>query len=213
MGKVETLLRNCPTIDEMIDRGDIHDAVRFSGELLAQADALWSAARNNKESSIEEITVLGILAAYHCDALAMMGNHQDAYATAITALFEMAVDGHESLSLSQSALQLYCTAIVTLMQILRQQLIPHDETSQQHINEIMRYLASMLYYYYNHIGKSRSDFPHLQVAYQILSQLRANVEIQSPTITVLDQEISPNVPLPLFSDLVGRSQAMGLMGD
>lgn len=213
MGKVETLLRNCPTIDEMIDKGEIDDAVRFSGELLAQADALWSAARNNKTTSIDEITALAILAAYHCDALAMMGNHQDAYATAVTALFEMAIDGHESLSLSQSALQLYNTAIVSLMQILHQQLIPHDETSQQHINEIMRYLASMLYYYYNHIGKSRPDFPHLQVAYQILSQLRTSVEIQSPIITVVNQKISPNAPLRLFSDLVGRSQAMGLMGD
>lgn len=213
MEKVETLLRNCPTIDEMIDKGEIDDAVRFSGELLAQADALWSAARNNNTSSTNEITALAILAAYHCDALAMMGNQHDAYATAITALFEMAIDGKESLSLSQSALQLYNTAIVSLIHILQQQLIPQDETSRKHINEIMRYLASMLYYYYIYVGKSRHDFPHLQIAFQILSQLRTNVEIQSPTITVLNQEISPSTPLPLFSDLVGRSQALGLMGN
>ena len=213
MEKFETLLRNCPAIDEMIDRGEVDDAVRFSGELLAKADALWTKARNNKTTSTDEVTTLAILAAYHCDALAMMGNHQDAYATAVTALFEMAIDGNESLSLSQSAMQLYNTAVVSLMHILQQQFIQQDETSRKHINEIMRYLASMLYYYYNHVGKSRPDFPPLQVAYQILSQLRTNVEIQSPTITVVNQEISPDAPLPLFSDLVGRSQAMGLMGN
>lgn len=211
MDKINALLQNCPSIDEMIDRGEVGDAVRFSGELLAQSDALWTSARNNQDSTIDEISALAILAAYHCDALAMMSNLNDAYATAITALFQIAIDGNDSLSLDQSSLQLYNTAIISLMQTLQQQLIQPDEFSREHINEIMRYLASMLYHYYNKVKEARPHFPHLSVAYQILSQLRNSVEIQSPTIKVLNEEVNPSAPLPLFSDLMGRSVAMGLI--
>ena len=213
MDKIKVLLQNCATIDEMLDRGEVDDAVRLSGELLAKADALWTAARNNKEATLDKISALAILAAYHCDALAMMSNVNDAYATAVTALFQMAIDGSYSLSLGQSALQLYNTAIVSLMQIIPQQFSNADTIDHEHLNEILRYLASMLYFYYNKVGNARPDFPHLQVAYQILSQLRNEVDIQSPMIKVLDEEISPDSPLPLFADLVGRSQAMGLMNE
>lgn len=211
MDKINALLKNCANIDEMIDRGEIEDAVRLSGELLAEVDALWTTARNNNASSLNEISALSILAAYHCEALAMMSNINDAYATAITALFQMAIDGNDSLSLKQSAMQLYITAIFTLMQIINQQFANADATEREHLNEIMRYLASMLYYYYNQVGVANSDFPHLPVAYQILSQLKNNVDIQSPTIKVLDKEVNPSTPLPLFADLAGRSQAMGLL--
>ena len=211
MEQIKALLNNCHTIDEMIDRGEVEDAVRLSGELLAKADSLWAVAKNNNSSSLDEISVLAILAAYHCEALALMSNVTDAYATAVTVLFQMAIDGNESLSLDQSAMQLYITAISTLMQIINQQFANADNVARNHINEIMRYLASMLYYYYNKVGKSRPDFPHLHVAYQILSQLRNDVDIQSPTIKVLNEDVNPSAPLSLFADLVGRSQAMGLI--
>ena len=99
------------------------------------------------------------------------------------------------------------------MQIIPQQFSNADSIEREHFNEIMRYLASMLYFYYNKVGQSRPDFPHLHATYQILSQLRTEVDIQSPMIKVLDEEISPDSPLSLFADLVGRSQAMGLMND
>ena len=179
--------------------------------MLAKADSLWTNALNNKIDSKKAISAVAILAAYHCDALAMMSNLNDAYATAVTVLFQMAIDGNDSLSINQSALQLYNTAIVSLMQILQQPALQPDDTSRQHINEIMRYLASMLYHYYNIVGKARPNFPHLQVTYQLLSQLQGSVDIQYPTIKVLNEEIYPSSPLPLFSDLVGRSHAMRLI--
>ena len=211
MDKIKALLQNCATIDEMLDHGEVEDAVRLSGELLAKADMLWAEARNDNATTIDEISALTIIAAYHCEALAMMNNDNEAYATAVTVLFQMAIDGNDSLSLSQSAMQLYITAIFALMQIINQQFANTDETERNHLNEIMRYLASMLYYYYNKVGNSHPDFPHLLVAYQILSQLRNDIDIQSPMIKVLDEEVNPSAPLPLFSDLMGRSIAMGLI--
>lgn len=213
MDKIKVLLQNCHSIDDMIDRGNLEDAMRFSGELLARADQLWTLARKENRTATDEITALLILATYHCEALAMANNANEAYATAVAALFQMAIDGSYSLSLGQSALQLYNTAIVSLMQIIPQQFSNADTIDHEHLNEILRYLASMLYFYYNKVGKTRPNFPHLQVAYQILSQLRNEVDIQSPMIKVLDEEISPDSPLPLFADLVGRSQAMGLMNE
>ena len=213
MNNIKAILEKCHSIDEMIDRGDLEDAVRFSGELLAKADSLWASAKNNNLSSLDEISILSILAAYHCEALAMMNNINDAYATAVTALFQMTIDGYDSLSIKQSAMQLYITAIFALMQIIQQQFANADEIAREHLNEIMRYLASMLYYYYNQVGVCNSEFPHLSVAYQILLQLKNDVDIQSPTIKVLNEEVNPAVPLSLFADLVGRSQAIGLMHD
>lgn len=211
MDKIKVLLENCSTIDEMLDGGNIEDAVRFSGELLAKADSLWTMAKNEKSSTLDEISALSILAAYHCEALSMISNANDAYATAVTALFQMAIDGNDSLSLKQSAMQLYNSAIISLMQIIPQQFSNANAEDRVHLNEIMRYLASMLYFYYNKVGKARPDFPHLHVTYQILTQLRNDVDIESPTIKVLDEEVNPSAPLSLFADLVGRSQAMGLM--
>ena len=213
MNNIKAILEKCHSIDEMIDRGDLEDAVRFSGELLAKADSLWASAKNNNLSSLDEISILSILAAYHCEALAMMNNINDAYATAVTALFQMTIDGYDSLSIKQSAMQLYITAIFALMQIIQQQFANADEIAREHLNEIMRYLASMLYYYYNQVGVCNSEFPHLSVAYQILLQLKNDVDIQSPTIKVLNEEVNPAAPLSLFADLVGRSQAIGLMHD
>ena len=32
MDKIKALLQNCATIDDMLDRGEVEDAVRLSGE-------------------------------------------------------------------------------------------------------------------------------------------------------------------------------------
>ncbi len=205
---VKDILKCCREIDRMLDNGDIQDAVMLSGEKLAIIDSLWTGVRNNKQPSIDEISTLAIIASYHAQSLAMMGDNHNAYATAVTVLFQIAYDGNISLSLSQSSLMLYITAITSLMEIVNH-IHNDDDSVKEHIEAIMRYLASLLYYQYNIVNKSNPSFPHLSPAYHLLRMLN----VESPTITVLDKKINPETSLPVFSDLMGRSKAMGFLDD
>lgn len=206
--KIKEILSCCQEIDTMLDNGNIQDAVMLSGEKLAIIDSLWTEARNKNTTTIDEISALAIIASYHSQSLAMMGDHHNAYATATTVLFQIAYDGNTSLSLSQSAIALYTTSITSLMETINH-IHSDEEMTREHIEAIMRYLGSLLYYHYNIVIKSNPTFPHLSIAYQLLRMLN----VETPTITVIDKQIDPSRPLPIFSDLMGRSQAMGFLDD
>lgn len=209
--KIIKLLDSCREIEMMLDHGDIQDATMLSGEKLAQADKLWTDARNSNSPTIDEITALSIIASYHCESLAMMGNEVDAYSTSIMVLFQIAFDESDSQSLDKSRLQLYITAVMSLIRRLDSGEFTADEYSRSHMNHIMRYLVSMLYHYYNKVGKHSPEFPHLDVAYRLLSQLKDMVAIDRTRINVIDEQIDPEKPIKLFGDLIGRSKALGLL--
>lgn len=206
--KYAEILACCQEIDNMLDKGNIQDAVLLSGEKLAIIDSIWTDIRNNNQPTIDEISTLAIIASYHAQSLAMMGDFQNSYATSATVLFQIAYDGNTSLSLSQSSLLLYIVAITSLMQLINH-IHNDDDIIREHIEAIMRYLASLLYYQYNIINKTNPDFPHLATAYHLLRMLK----VDSPTIKVLSEHINPDNPLPIFSDLIGRSKAMGFLED
>jgi hypothetical protein len=71
----------------------------------------------------------------------------------------------------------------------------------------------MLYHYYNTVGKTHSNSPYLDSAYEALSIMRRLSTIETPTITVLDEQVNPSSPHSLIGDLVGRSRALGLLTD
>lgn len=205
------LLKSCKEIEAMLDRGDVQDAVMLSGEKLALADKLWTDARNAHSPTLDEITTLSILATYHCEALAMMGNVEDAFSTSVMALFQIAFDSNRSQSLDKSRLQLYITAIMSLMRRLDSGEFTADEYSRSHMKHIMRYLVSMLYHYYNKVGQQSAEFPHLEVAYRLLAQLKEIVAIDRKRINVLGEQTDPEEPMALFGDLIGRCKALGLL--
>lgn len=197
--------------NSLLDQGIIEDAVLLSGETLARAYEQWSSNFNKNISTTDEINIMAIAASCHCTSLAMIGNYNDAYATAIGAILQISIDPNSSINIDQSLLSIYTTAIMTLLNIVSS--LPPDDTSRDHIAIITRYIASMLYYYYNKIGFECPQSPYLDNAYDALSHIRQFTEIETPTITVIDKQISPEYPHELIGDLVGRSQALSLLTD
>ncbi len=198
--------------NKMLEEGIVEDAVLLSGEALAKAYELWSNRFNDNSPTAEEINVMAIAASCHCSALASMGNFHDAYATAIGAILQISVDPNHSNNISQSLLSIYTTASLSLINQLSTS-IPDDDDSRNHAETISRYLASMLYYYYNLVGQQAPNSPYLDSAYETLCIMRQLTEIETPVISVLNKEIDPSTPHALIGDLVGRSQALYLLTD
>lgn len=207
----QSILNDIAEANRLLDQGAIEDAVLLSGEALACAYEQWAAKINHKENSLEQINVMAIASSCHCGSLAAMGNFHDAYATAIGAILQISVDPNHSDNIDQSLLSIYTTAVFALLNKIST-LTPDDDT-RTHIDCITRYLSSMLYYYYNLIGNKCPDSPYLEAAYEALSIMQNYTKIESPVISVLDEQISPTSPQPLIGDLVGRSRALGLLAD
>lgn len=207
------ILEHIKESNRLLEQGAIEDAVMLSGEALAKAYEHWSANLNNQRPTTDEINVMAIAASCHCGALATMGNFQDAYATSIGAILQISIDCNKSNNINQSLLSIYTTALFSWINILSSTNPQSEEFDKNHVETITRYIASMLYYYYITVGKSTPNSPYLEDAYAALNHIRQFTEIETPLITVLNEQISPENPQNLIGDLVGRSIALSLLAD
>lgn len=209
---LSSILSKIKECNNLMDRNVVDEAVILSGEALAMAYEQWSAKINNHSDSYEEINTMAVAASCHCSALAMGGDFREAYATAIGAILQISVDRNESDNISQSLLSIYTTATFSAINIFSQ-LLPDDEYCRDHAQVIIRYLSSMLYYYYNVVGTNVPVSLFLENAYDVLSLVQKFIKIDTPTITVLNKQIDPAAPHELIGDLIGRSQALSLLTD
>lgn len=207
------ILNNIKESNELLENGKIEDAVLLSGEALACAHEHWSININSQQPTTDEINVMAIAASCHCGALAAMGNFQDAYATSIGAILQISIDNNSSNNIDQSLLSIYTTALFSWINILSSANPQSEEFDKAHVETITRYIASMLYYYYTKIGGNTPHSPYLEDAYVALNHIRQFAEIETPLITVLNKQISPEEPQDLIGDLVGRSIALSLLTD
>ena len=206
------ILSSIKECNSLLDNGAIEDAVLLSGEALAKAHHFWASAINNHSESQHEVNIMAIAASIHCYALALMGKTNDAYSTAIGAILQITIDNNRSRNIDNSMLSIYTTAAVSLMRILSEN-PPCDSEAKEHGTIITRYIASLLYYYYNLIGNEMPDSPYLESAYATLNHLRQFTSIETPSINVLGQWVSPNEPHDIIGDLIGRSRALSLLSD
>lgn len=209
---LSNILSEIGECNKMLDEGVVEDAVLLSGEALAKAHEQWAYNFNNNSPTAEEVNVMAIAASCHCGALASMGNFHDAYATAIGAILQISIDPNHSSNISQSLLSIYTTASLSLINQLSTS-IPDDDDSRNHAETISRYLASMLYHYYITVGHQAPDSPYLDGAYEALCIMRRFTTIETPVISVLNDNIDPSTPQALIGDLIGRSQALYLLTD
>ena len=207
------ILENIKEANGLLDQGAIEDAVLLSGEALANAYEHWSANLNSQQSTTDEINVMAIAASCHCGALVAMGNFQDAYATSIGAILQISIDSNQSNNIDQSLLSIYTTPLLSWINILSSANLQAEEFDKVHVETITRYIASMLYYYYTKIGGNTPHSPYLEDAYVALNHIRQFAEIETPLISVLNKQISPEEPQDLIGDLVGRSIALSLLAD
>ncbi len=209
MAQLECILDKVKETNDLVDVGNINDAVLLSGEALAQSYELWQQKINSHQQSDEEVTVLSIAASCHCNALASANQLRDAYETSIGAILQITVDGNISATINQSLLSLYSTALYSLMGVLSSANPSEDETIKSHIEAVARYISSMLYFYYNVVGKETPSCPYLDGAYQGLRYAQGFVNIETDEITVNSTQISPSTPNDIIGDIIGRSNALG----
>lgn len=204
------ILSKVKECNDLMDNNVVNEAVVLSGEALALAYEQWSARINSHLDSFDEINTMAVAALCHCDALAMIGDFQEAYSTALGAILQISVDKNKSDNINQSLLSIYTTATFSAVNIFAR-LSSEDEYSREHVQIIIRYLASMLYYYYNVVGANVPASVFLENAYDALFHVRNYTKIDTPTINVLNKQIDPAFPHELIGDLIGRSQALSLL--
>ena len=207
------ILESIKEANELLEQGAIDDAVMLSGEALAKAYENWSANLNYQQPTTNEINIMAIAASCHCGALAAMGNFQDAYATSIGAILQISIDNNSSNNIDHSLLSIYTTALFSWINILSSPSSQTADFDKEHVETITRYIASMLYHYYVKVGKNAPNSPYLEDAYGALNHIRQFSDIETPLITVLNKQISPDKPHVLIGDLVGRSIALSLLAD
>lgn len=212
MNRLQHILDKIAEANALIDY-NTHDAVVLSGEALAQSYEEWQVKINASRPSREEITVMSIAASCHCNALATASQFRDAYSTAVVAILQITVDGNTSSDINQSLLSLYSTALYSLLTILSSSNPSENGIAREHVEAITRYIASMLYYYYNLVGKESPSCPYLEGAYRGLEYANNLIRIETDTISVNGLEINPASPNDIIGDIIGRSNAIGLLAD
>lgn len=209
MTDISTVLNE---IEQLATSGNVEDAIRLSGEELARWDNAWRKAHNSRLPVESVMTSFAALALAHADLLFRAGAWRDAYATAVTAMMSLSVD-RQCMANASEMLGLLTVALAALEQIAAK--IEKDSFTETHIPVMISYLASLLYFYYRHTWSSGQSQWHGR-AYPLLRDMTEVGAVRSPHIPVANPDgtsadVDPSDPAPLFSDLAGRSVALGLL--
>jgi hypothetical protein len=186
---------------------EVPDAIRLSGEELARVDNAWRKAHNAKQPTTQLLVAVSRLAQCHCDLLFRAAAYADAYATAVTVMMSVSLDDACTECMPQM-LALCVIAASSLEQLGAQ--MPHDEFTTQHMPIILTYVASLMYCYYQKTFSVEQTQWH-GIAYEMLRDFANAGAIQQPAVTVGDKAVDPLHPFDIFSDLAGRSIALGLL--
>lgn len=204
-----TVIELLGEIEAMVADNNLDDAVRLSGEELAHADNAWRVAHNSGADVKESLWCLAQLAQSHSDLLFRASAYGDAYATAVTAMMSVSLDdmcdecGQEMLAL--------CVIAASSLEQLGSRM-PHDEFTEQHMPQLLSYLASLLYCYYQKTIVVEQKQWH-GIAYEMLCDFANVGAVQQPVVKVGDKTVDPAHPFEIFSDIAGRSIALGLLSE
>lgn len=202
---------------EQLANSNLDDAVRLSGEELAHLDNVWRNAHNRRESQdviIESVRNLADMAVCHCDMLMRAELFTDAYATAVTSIMAISIEGQDS-ALPQQMMALTSLATMAL-DAISAYLNPGDADTATHFTTIVKYCASMLYYWYAQTVENAGVW-HSRVTPLLRMLIRANA-VDSPNVTVSQpNESHPSISVSasntalILPDMIGRSIALNLM--
>jgi hypothetical protein len=202
--EVEQLLGE---IDALVADNNMPDAVRLSGEELAHADNLWRVAHNARKDTKEILWCVAALAQSHSDLLFRAQAYADAYATAVTVMMSLSLD--DACQHCMPQMLALCVVAASALEQLGAQM-PHDEFTTQHMPVVLSYIASLMYCYYQKTLAIDQTQWH-GIAYEMLCDFAKAGAVQQPTVAVGDKQVDPLHPFDLFSDLAGRSIALGLL--
>lgn len=200
-------------VEGLADSGAIEDAVRLSGEELARYDNIWRHAHNehtdNVSSAVHDLTDMAVC---HCDMLMRAGLYQDAFATAVTSIMPISIEGMET-SMGQQLVALLSLSCLAL-DAMSDKLNPDDEHTATHFPVIIRYCASMLYYRYSQTVSEPGIWHHRITP--LLRNLIRMQAVESPDVTITAPDgkttaVPASDTSAILGDLLGRAAALSLL--
>lgn len=194
----------------LLQTGDIEQAVRTSGELLAESDNTLRMLRNEHKPLDEEVQQFIEAAILHVHALRLAKAVNDAFSCAIGALLTVEVYGLTTAVEPSRKLRLYSFALTSAIDSFDRMGDNGDPSLEDHRGYILSYLASLLYYYYKETAAADPEDSSLPEAYNFLKAIQSSGAIQTPTIKLGEKDVDPASPGPLLVDIMGRSAALGL---
>lgn len=194
----------------LIQSGNIEQAVRVSGELLATCDNDLRRVHNDKKDISEAIQRFVEAAILHVHALRLANASADAFSCAVGALLTVEVYNASSEVEPSRKLRLYSFAISSVIDCFDRMGDATDSNDENHRGYILSYLASLLYHYYRETAEATPEEPSLTEAYNFLKAIESSGAIQSPTIKLGEKDVDPATPGPLLVDIMGRAAALGI---
>ena len=194
----------------LLQTGNVEEAVRTSGELLANCDNNLRTRYNEHKPLDEAIQQFIEAAILHVHALRLARAASEAFSCAIGALLTVEVYNATGLIDSSRKLRLYSFALTSVIDCFDRLGDPSDGEDENHRGFILSYLASLLYHYYKETATKTPDDPSLPQAYNFLKAIESSGAIQSPTIKLGEKDVNPATPGPLLVDIMGRGAALGI---
>ena len=194
----------------LLQSGDLDQAVRTSGELLAECDNNLRTTRNEQLPLDEAAQQFIEAAILHVHALRLAGAVPEAFSCAVGALLTVEVYGIAQAIEPSRKLRLYSFALTSAIDSFDRMGDSQDPSNEDHRGYILSYLASLLYHYYKETAATSPDDNSLPEAYNFLKAIQSSGAIQTPTIKLGDKDVDPASPGPLLVDIMGRAAAIGL---
>ncbi len=200
----ETLLQ----INQFLSESDLTEALRLSGEALADYDNAWHTGLlegNPDTSLIRNIAEMGCA---HLMCLNMSNLNADAISTAIMLLIIIDASKVDTDTIISETRSLYTVATKVAYDLAeKSEGTPTFDT----IMTILSRLASMTYHYYQREGSLGINDPKRADSYALLSAMKEMGAIQSPAIAIDGEMISPDQPHEILADTIALAIQAGLM--
>ncbi|MDE5553701.1 MAG: hypothetical protein K2J10_00775, partial [Muribaculaceae bacterium] len=178
----------------LLQSGDIEQAVRTSGELLAESDNRLRTLRNEQQPLDEAIQQFVEAAILHVHALRLAHAVNDAFSCAIGALLTVEIYGLADVVEPSRKLRLYSFALTSAIDSFDRMTETGDPSQEDHRGYILSYLASLLYHYYKETAAVTPDDSSLPEAYNFLKAIQSSGAIQTPTIKLGAKDVDPASP-------------------
>ena len=194
----------------LLQSGDIEQAVRTSGELLADCDNTLRSLHNSGRPVDEAITRFVEAAILHIHSLRQAKASADAFSCAVGALLTVEVyQAGESVDASRKV-RIYTFAIYSVIDCFDRMGDATWSSDEDHRGYILSYLASLLYHFYKETSAVTPDDPSLPEAYRFLSAIKDSGAIQTPTVRLGEKDVNPSTSGPLLIDIMSRAAALGI---
>lgn len=194
----------------LLQNGDIEQAVRTSGELLASCDNELRTLHNAGQAADEAFGSFAEAAILHVHSLRLAKAPGDAFSCAVGALLTIEVYQAGTSVKASRKLRLYTSAIYSVIDCFDSIGDATESADEDHRGYILTYLASLLYHSYKETSASAPDDPSLPEAYRFLSAIKDSGAIQTPAIKLGNKDVDPAMPGPLLVDVMSRAAALGI---